>query len=231
MAKQRKLVFRLAAGFIAVVLASMSGYCFWAGDDIATPVNELEKAAPIQMDVDISKPGQYSCRIKHSRYAEYAKHGAILYLEHDSELTMRQIHSKLHGKIELFNSHGKVCNLTKLPIENIAYQTSEDEMKGSPASWVLYPFTSEQMGFKLTVTEPVVELAGIKQTLRAYYLLNGIEPKPAGIRLLCGIIFGSVSLSIAILILITTIGQKRSGRRKTQFEDYIKTTMQLDEQD
>ena len=215
---------RFVASIIAFILAVTSGCFFWAANELAKTGRDLEKAVPIRLEIDVSKAGQYSCSIEHSQYVEYAHHGAILSLEHESDLTMRQIHSKLHGKIELLDDNGNVCYLIELPIENIAYRLSTDEIKGYPASWVLYPFTSEKKEFRLTVTKPLTELAGVKQSLRAYYMLNGIEFMSASICGLWGFIFASTAILIMLTIWIISFLKKRSHKR-SQFEDYIKSSM------
>lgn len=194
---------------ISSILIVLSVVCFISSHFLARPINKIRQARPIYLEVDFSKPGIYSGPISHSRYADHAKLGAILRLDHDSNLTFPEIFEDIQGTIETFDSGGNIITSKPLETDSPPSKVGTSNIKGQPAIWVLYPFKSDQTEIRITVTKPVEKLKSSKQIFSGNYLLNGIEYMAAGIAFMFGIIFLSAGLLIGSLIILVPKYLKR----------------------
>ena len=210
--KHRFSVFKSICLIISGILIISSFICFRKANKLAEPFHELEAAQPIYMEIDASKPGVYSCDIKHSQYAELVEHGADLLLVHESNLTFPEIFKELEGNVEIFNDSGEVIdqfNLHNEAHEAQTYRVGTENIKGCPPMWVIYPFIPECHALKLTITNPVTKLANTKQTLEGYYLLCGMEFLASGLAGITGLILLGIGLLIVAIVLFVTYRKRQ----------------------
>ena len=167
---------------------------------------EWQDARPIDIPVDLSKPGTFSGRfIQTCR----AAHGEAISLVVAPSATGGTSPADLIRPLRL---RCVISDLRGLPVVEQEFRGeawSASRFGGGDTDMISFsPFPEGEYNLTLTIAEGAPALAGMDQRLQARYLLCGLERFPATVSLLLGA--GALVVAGIILLLLTRRKEKQS---------------------
>ncbi len=205
MAKRRtgRIVAFIAAGVLLIGgVVFLFGYYYYDRQ-----FTEWQDARPIDIPVDLSKPGTFSgrftqtCRVAHGE--------AIFLIVAASALGDT-------SPTELLKSLRFTCVISDpggRPVVEQAFSSeawSGSRFEGGDIDIISFlPFPEGEYDLTLTVEQGAPALAGVEQRLQARYLLCGLERSPATVSLLLGA--GALVIAGIILLLLSRPGERQLG--------------------
>lgn len=186
--KQGTLIRIIIAIAVGLVIYNLAGYCFRHGNLLIKEFENVSKAEPARMKVDLSKPGTYSCDFNQS-YS--GAHGEFIDIVSSIDGSDQSAFTGLEGRIEIKDDQGNI----------VAGQDLSMNYWAVYPGWKLVSFERGQYQLTLTVVKPAKAYEGVEQYLAAKYALCGSEVAPAYIHK--GI--GGVSIIAGLVIYIVLI--------------------------
>lgn len=186
--KKGTLVRIIIAIAVGLIIYNLAGYCFRHGNSLIKEFEDVSKAEPARMKVDLSKPGIYTCDFNQSFSGA---HGEFIDIVSSIKGNDQSAFAGLEGRIEIKDNQGNI----------VAGQDLSMSCWGIYPGWRLISFERGQYQLILTVVKPAKAYEGAEQYLVAKYALCGREITPAYIHK--GI--GGVLIIAGLVILIVLI--------------------------
>ncbi len=206
-------IFRIIFSIIAAVLIVFGVYCLFGGFVEWYNVRVQQDKRAINLDVDLSQPGEYASEFDQSWGS---CHGQTIDLALPTakikEFPRENLFENLKFTWRITDTGGNFVTAGSSSDEDYLYDASDEE------SIMLIYFRSIPRGkymFNLCVIKGEPSLAGIEQRLSARY-------RPCGLETLVAVflfVFGGVSLLIGAVIIIIVVNITRRRRKCGQLPE------------
>ncbi len=161
--------------FVIIAVAFTVGgvYLFMVAHAEESKLDQAKQATPIQLTVDLSKPGKFHGSFKQTftiAHSQYLK----LQIQPDfsSEEELKEALQGLEGTLTLTNAHGEEVWRDELPSDTVATDSYRETGLYLFISIPIVPLGTYQL--TVEVTNGAAGLSGRKQTLIAKYFLCGL---------------------------------------------------------
>ena len=207
---------RTIASVIAVILILTGIYFLFESYRYRQKFYEWLNAEPINIAVDLSKPGKFS-----------GKFHQTCYVAHGEELLLQVPFDQLKGVspktlIEPLEYH---CAITDANGEVVVSSETASQIDlrdeyedGAIPLLYFVPFKNGIYNLELEVTSGIPDLAGVPQRIIARYCLCGLELMAARVVMVCGI---AALLVAGIIVLVLVFGKKQRREQGDQSKDTL----------